>query len=69
MDDLRISFVNCDLSCMLRFQRFLALLQAIWSVLLRNFDMELMDPFPEPDYQSMVVGPKSCRVRYRRRKL
>ena len=43
--------------------------QAIWSVLMRNFDMELMDPFPEADYQSMVVGPKSCRIRYRRRKL
>ncbi len=47
----------------------LAVSQAIWSVLLRNFDMELVDPFPEPDYQSMVVGPKNCRIRYRRRKL
>lgn len=44
-------------------------IKAIWSVLLRNFDMELIDPFPEPDYQSMVVGPKSCRIRYKRRKL
>ncbi len=43
--------------------------QAIWSHLLRNFDMEMVDKFPEADYQSMVVGPKACRIRYRRRKL
>jgi sterol 14alpha-demethylase len=44
-------------------------IKAIWSVLLREFDMELVDPLPEPDYESLVVGPKSCRVRYRRRAL
>ncbi|EIE21542.1 sterol 14 desaturase [Coccomyxa subellipsoidea C-169] len=44
-------------------------IKSIWSVLLRNFDFELVDPFPEQDFESMVVGPKPCRVRYRRRKL
>ena len=44
-------------------------IKCIWSVLLRNFDFELVDPFPQPDFQSMVVGPKPCRVQYRRRRL
>ncbi|KAK9908024.1 hypothetical protein WJX75_001750 [Coccomyxa subellipsoidea] len=44
-------------------------IKSIWSVLLRNFEFELVDPFPEQDFESMVVGPKPCRVRYRRRKL
>uniref|UniRef100_A0A061QTA1 Sterol 14 desaturase n=1 Tax=Tetraselmis sp. GSL018 TaxID=582737 RepID=A0A061QTA1_9CHLO len=44
-------------------------IKTIWSVLLRNFEFELIDPFPEPDYESMVVGPKPCRVRYTRRNL
>lgn len=48
-----------------------ALLQikTIWSVLLRNFDFEMLDPFPEADFTGMVVGPKPCRIRYTRRKL
>ena len=48
-----------------------ALLQikTIWSILLRNFDFEMLDPFPEPDFTSMVIGPKPCKVRYTRRKL
>ena len=43
--------------------------QTVWSVLLRNFELELVDPFPEPNYESMVVGPKACRIRYKRRTL
>ncbi len=44
-------------------------LRAIWSHLLRNFDFELVEPRYEPDYQRMLVGPRSpSRVRYRRRK-
>jgi len=40
----------------------------IWSVLLRNFDFELVDPFPDVDYTSLVAGPKGrCRVRYKRK--
>lgn len=44
-------------------------IKAIWAVLLRNFDFELLDPVPDADYDSMVIGPKPCRVRYVRRKL
>lgn len=44
-------------------------IKAIWSVMLRNFDFELLDPVPDADYDSMVIGPKKCRVRYTRRKL
>lgn len=46
-----------------------AQIKSIWSVLLRNFEFELLDPVPEADYESMVIGPKPCRVRYTRRKL
>lgn len=44
-------------------------IKTIWSLLLRNFEFELLDPVPEPDYHSMVIGPKACRVKYRRRVL
>lgn len=44
-------------------------IKTIWSVLLRNFTFELVDEFPEPDWDSMVIGPKPTRVRYTRRKL
>jgi sterol 14-demethylase len=45
-------------------------IKTIWSVLLRNFDFDIISPFPEPDYDSMVVGPKhGCMVRYTRRAL
>lgn len=44
-------------------------IKTIWSILLRNFDFEMLDPFPEPDFTSMVIGPKPCSVRYTRRKL
>ena len=43
-------------------------LRAIWSHLLRNFDFELIESKYEPDYDRMLVGPRSpCRARYRRR--
>ena len=45
-------------------------IKTIWSILLRNFDFELVGKLPEPDYEGMVVGPKHpCTVRYKRRKL
>ncbi len=44
-------------------------IKTIWSVLLRNFTFELVDEFPEPDWDSMVIGPKPTRVRYTRRRL
>mmetsp|Transcript_22439 Transcript_22439/g.63017 ORF Transcript_22439/g.63017 Transcript_22439/m.63017 type:complete len:486 (-) Transcript_22439:298-1755(-) len=40
--------------------------KTIWSTLLRNYKFELVDPFPEPDFTALVVGPKACRVRYTR---
>ena len=43
-------------------------INTIWSVLLRSYDFDIVSPFPEPDYDSMVVGPKPpCIVRYKRR--
>ncbi|KAL7094122.1 hypothetical protein ACP275_11G081800 [Erythranthe tilingii] len=45
-------------------------IKAIWSHLLRNFEMELISPFPETDWNAMVVGVKgSVMVRYKRRVL
>jgi sterol 14-demethylase len=44
-------------------------IKAIWAVLLRNFDFTLLDPVPDADYDSMVIGPKPCRVAYTRRVL
>ena len=44
-------------------------LRAIWSHLLRNFDIELLEPTYEPDYSRLLVGPrKPCRARFRRKK-
>lgn len=45
-------------------------IKAIWSHLLRNFEFELVSPFPETDWNAMVVGVKGkVMVRYKRRKL
>lgn len=45
-------------------------IKAIWSHLLRNFEFELISPFPESDWNAMVVGVKDkVMVRYSRRKL
>lgn len=45
-------------------------IKAIWSHLLRNFEMELISPFPETDWNAMVVGVKGkVMVRYKRREL
>jgi sterol 14alpha-demethylase len=42
--------------------------KAIWSVLLRRFELELIDPDPVANYATFVVGPKPpCRLRYKRR--
>jgi len=43
--------------------------KAIWSVLLRQFELELVQRDPAPDYRTFVVGPRQpCLVRYRRRR-
>ncbi|KAI8526736.1 hypothetical protein RHMOL_Rhmol12G0019100 [Rhododendron molle] len=45
-------------------------IKATWSHLLRNFEVELVSPFPEIDWKSMVVGVKGkVMVRYKRREL
>ncbi|XP_058092892.1 sterol 14-demethylase [Magnolia sinica] len=45
-------------------------IKAIWSHLLRNFELELVSPFPENDWNAMVVGVKGkVMVRYKRRQL
>nr|WAW38271.1 CYP51G1 [Plumbago zeylanica] len=45
-------------------------IKAIWSHLLRNFELELVSPFPEIDWNAMVVGVKGkVMVKYKRRKL
>lgn len=45
-------------------------IKAIWSHLLRNFEFELVSPFPEIDWNAMVVGVKGqVMVNYKRRKL
>ncbi|CAI7847532.1 unnamed protein product [Closterium sp. NIES-54] len=44
--------------------------KTVWSVLLRNFELELITPFPPVDWDSLVVGPKGpVMVRYKRRTL
>lgn len=43
-------------------------LRALWSHLLRNFDLELMEPSYAPDYSRLLVGPRHpCRLRFTRR--
>jgi sterol 14alpha-demethylase len=43
-------------------------IKVIWTLLLRRFDFELIDPAPPPDYTTFVVGPRApCRLRYRAR--
>nr|GEX09856.1 sterol 14-demethylase [Tanacetum cinerariifolium] len=45
-------------------------IKAIWSHLLRNFELELVSPFPETDWNAMVVGVKGkVMVRYKRKVL
>ncbi|XP_027151335.1 sterol 14-demethylase [Coffea eugenioides] len=45
-------------------------IKAIWSHLLRNFELELISPFPEIDWNAMVVGVKGkVMVRYKRRQI
>uniref|UniRef100_A0A7S0VS43 Uncharacterized protein n=1 Tax=Hemiselmis tepida TaxID=464990 RepID=A0A7S0VS43_9CRYP len=43
-------------------------IKAIWSYLLRNFDMQAVGPLPKPTYEALVVGPKPpCLVNLKRR--
>jgi sterol 14-demethylase len=43
-------------------------IKLIWTVLLRDFELELAASEPQPDYSTFVVGPRRpCVMRYRRR--
>jgi sterol 14-demethylase len=43
-------------------------IKVIWSVLLRDFELELAAREHQPDYSTFVVGPRRpCMVRYRRK--
>lgn len=43
-------------------------IKTIWSVLFRQFDMEMISTFPAPNYSAIVVGPTlPCQVRFKRR--
>lgn len=42
-------------------------IKIIWTVLLRDFDMDLVGDLPLPNYEALVVGPSSpCDVTYKR---
>lgn len=42
--------------------------KALWSVILRRYRLELVEPAYAPNYATFVVGPRQpCRVRYQRR--
>ena len=38
-------------------------IKTIWSVLLRSYDFDIVSPFPEPDYDSMVVRTRALAAR------
>lgn len=61
-----ISFGGGRHSCMGYNFAFLQI-KVIWSIILRNFDMEMVDEFPKANYDAMVVGPKPCRIHYTRK--
>jgi sterol 14-demethylase len=44
-------------------------IKVIWTVLLRKFELELVEREYLPDYSTFVVGPrKPCRIAYRRKR-
>jgi sterol 14-demethylase len=38
-------------------------IKTIWSILLRNFDFELVGKLPEPDYEGMAGGSRKTSTR------
>uniref|UniRef100_A0A453QA65 Obtusifoliol 14-alpha demethylase n=1 Tax=Aegilops tauschii subsp. strangulata TaxID=200361 RepID=A0A453QA65_AEGTS len=45
-------------------------IKVIWSHLLRNFEMEMVSPFPETDWNVVMPGPKGkVMVRYNRKRM
>ena len=44
-------------------------IKVIWTGIVRRIDVELVEPQYQPDYRTLVVGPRQpCRIRYRRRR-
>lgn len=41
----------------------------IFTILIRNFEIEMVSEFPKPDYSAMVIGPLPSKIRYKRRVL
>ncbi|KAM0872990.1 hypothetical protein ACQ4PT_038357 [Festuca glaucescens] len=45
-------------------------IQVIWSCLLRNFELKMISPFPEEEYDKLIPGPKgNVMVGYKKRLL
>ncbi|VAI00444.1 unnamed protein product [Triticum turgidum subsp. durum] len=45
-------------------------IKVIWSHLLRNFEMEMVSPFPETDWNVVMPGPKGkVMLRYNRKRM
>ncbi|XP_020408074.1 obtusifoliol 14-alpha demethylase [Zea mays] len=64
-----ISFGGGKHWCLGEFFAYLEI-KTVWAHLLRNFELELMSPFPENEWNSMVVGVKGkLMVKYTRRQL
>jgi sterol 14-demethylase len=43
-------------------------IKVIWSILLRRFELELVELHHQPDYTTFVIGPRRpCLIRYRRK--
>jgi sterol 14-demethylase len=64
-----ISFGGGKHWCIGEFFAYLEI-KTVWAHLLRNFELEMVSPFPENKWNSMVVGVKDkLMVKYTRRKL
>jgi len=62
------NLINHPIICLTIYHLFYQV-KTILSILLRNFDLEPVDPtFPKPDFAAMVVGPPpGVMVRYRKK--
>jgi len=45
-------------------------IKSIWSILLRKYDMELVTPFPDPDYTTLIAGPQApVMIKYKKKQV
>jgi len=45
-------------------------IKTIWSTLLRKYDMELVTPFPAPDYTTLIAGPQApVLIKYKKKQV